>query len=223
MLTYNSVPEREDALADINEIFEKSDRAGQVLWDPKVAVGEPAPDAVMFIKETIRLAIVIMTGPCSVENGRWKCNDSTGGVLVENPLERAWRAATAVRNKLKDAIGVGMYVIPVVIFPHTEERPDIIAACQRRKVRLVWGMDDDLVETLAGLPEPDEIQHQLSDEFIADEIAVLQKGDQLSGTAPKPKPEIPTEPDTGKAMDLSDRAVIMHHVDQVVINIQLPG
>ena len=52
---------------------------------------------------------------------------------------------------------------------------------QRRKVRLVWGMDDDPVETLAGLP------------------------------------------DTGKAMDLSDRVVIMHHVDQVVINIQLPG
>ena len=103
-----------------------------------------------------------------------------------------------------------------------DESPDIVDACRRRKVRLVWGMDDDLVETLANLPEPQEIQHQLSDQFIADEIAILQDGTKSSRFTSSAKAATAGEPDND-GTDLSGRAVVMHHVDQVVINIGLPS
>ena len=149
-------------------------------------------------------------------------HDSTGGVKTPNPLERAWRAAEAVRIRLKNALGIGAYTHAVVIFPHMQEDAAIIAACRRRKVRLLWGLDDDLVDTLAALPEPEELQTQLSAQFIEDEIAVLQDdgaGDQEAAREPS---NPPVAPDAGD-VDLAGRGVYMQHVDQVVINIHLPN
>ena len=222
MLVHNNVPEREDVLGEINALFEKSDLDGQVLWHPTLDEGDDVPEAVMFIKERIRLAITVVPGLYSVKNSRWKVHDSDGGIPIENPLERAWSAAAAVRSKLSAAVRVGIYVIPVVIFPHMDENPDIIDACRRRKVRLLWGMDDDLVETLDSLPEPREIQSQLSDEFIADEIAILLDGTKPSRSTSSAKAS-PEGKQEGDGMDLSGHSVTMHHVDQVVINIGLPS
>ena len=222
MLTINHEPEREDVLGEINALFEKSDLDGQVLWHPTLEEDDNAPDAVMFIKEKIRLAITVVPGRCSVKDGRWKVHDSDGGIPIKNPLERAWSTGVAVRSKLSAAVRVGIYVIPVVIFPHMDEDPDIIDACRRRKVRLVWGMDDDLVETLASLPEAREIQHQLSDRFIADEVAILRDGTKHSRSTSPAKASSEGKQE-GEGIDLSGHSVIMHHVDQVVINIALPS
>ena len=222
MLTHNAMPEREDVLADINALFEKSDQPGQVLWHPTIRGSDVSLDAVAFIEETMRAAIIVVPGRCSVDGTNWRIHDASGGVKIANPLERAWRAAEAVRNKLRESLGFGGYTIPVVIFPHMAPNDDIIAACRGRKVRLMWGLDDALVDTLATLPEPDELQTKLSAQFIVDEIAILREDDPPSGGTgePKPAPDSPSAPD---ATDPTGHGVVMHHVDQVVINIVLPG
>ena len=73
MLTHNAAPEREDALAEINAIFEKSDLPGQVLWHPTIPGSEARPDAVVFIEETMRAALVVVPGTCSVNGSNWRC------------------------------------------------------------------------------------------------------------------------------------------------------
>ena len=222
MLTHNAIPEREDVLADINALFEKSELPGQVLWHPTIRGSDVSPDAVAFIEETMRASMIVVPGLCSVDGANWRGHDASGGVKMANPLERAWRAAEAVRNKLRESLGFGGYTIPVVVFPHMTSDDDIIAACRRRKVRLIWGLDDAFVDTLAALPEPEELQTQLSAQFIADEIAILQEDDPPSGGKGKSKPA-PDSPSAPDATDLTGRVVVMHHVDQVVINIFLPG
>ena len=220
MLTHKAMPEREDVLADINALFEKSDMPGQVLWHPTIRGSDVAPEAVAFIEETMRAAIIVVSGLCSVDGSNWRIHDTSGGVSISNPLERAWRAAEAVRNRLRETLGKGGYTIPVVMFPHMTEDADIVAACRRRKVRLMWGLNDDFVDTLAALPEPDERQTTLTAQFIAEEIAILQEDNPPAGGRGEPQPESPSAPD---AMDLTGRGVLMQHVDQVVINIILPG
>lgn len=220
MLTHNAIPERGDVLADINALFEKSNLPGQVLWHPTIRGSDVSPEAVAFIEETMRAAIIVVSGLCSVDGSNWRIHDTGGGVSIANPLERAWRAAGAVRNRLREALGFGGYTIPVVIFPHMTEDADIVAACRRRKVRLMWGLNDAFVDTLAALPEPDELQTTLNAQFIAEEVAILQEDNPPSGGRGEPRPESPSASD---AMNLTGRGVLMQHVDHVVINIFLPG
>ena len=220
MLTHNAMPERGEVLAVINALFEKSDMPGQVLWHPTIRGSDVSPEAVAFIEGTMRAAIIVVSGLCSVDGSNWRIQDTGGGVPIANPLERAWRAAGAVRNRLREAIGKGGYEIPVVIFPHMTEDADIVAACRRRKVRLMWGLNDAFVDTLAALPEPDELQTTLTAQFIAEEIAILQEDNPPSGGRGEPRPESPSASD---AMNLTGRGVLMQHVDHVVINIFLPG
>ena len=97
---------------------------------------------------------------------------------------------------------------------HMAPNDDIIAACRRRKVRLMWGQDDAFVDMLAALPEAAEIQTQLSAQFIADEIAILQEEDPPFGGKGKSKPA-PDSPSAPDAMDLTGRGVLMQRLRQI--------
>ena len=48
---------------------------------------------------------------------------------TKNPIDQAWRAGEAVRKTIKKCIGIGAYVIPVVVFLNTAENVDIKGAC----------------------------------------------------------------------------------------------
>ena len=203
----------------VNRLFEQSDLKGQLLWNPQIDGNDPAPDLVIFIEELGRVAVTFVSSLHSVEGTKWYVHDSQGRIPTQNPLEKAWRAATAVREILRERVGIGAYTIPLVVFTIMCENTEIIAANAGRKVRIMWGLDD-LAAAQPDLPEENEIQPQLSADFIEIEVAALcqqpPEPDALPASSPAGNPE-----DDG--MDLSGRTVIMHHVDQVVINIGLPS
>ena len=225
MLVTNAVPGGEDEFrAEINALFEASDRDGQVLWDPQLDPGEPSPGAVVFIEDTCRLAVKFVQSICSIEDGRWKAKDSAGGVPIETPLETAWRAAAAVRDAIKQRTGIGAYIIPVVVFVNMTESADILAARGRRKVRILWGTKD-LLERLASLPEEHELQPQLNSDLVADEVAALSQpppdsGSTVAPASPAPQPAVESDI---SGLDLGSRPVIMQHVDTIHINIVVQG
>ena len=74
MLVKNANFDRDDPLHEINRLFEASDRAGQVLWQPRVDNGDAVPHAVMFFQEHCRLAVTFVTPtvPSTAETGgKW--------------------------------------------------------------------------------------------------------------------------------------------------------
>ena len=134
MLIKNAVFDRHDPLYKISKLFEASDRAGLVLWHPEVDTGEPAPDAVVFFQEHCRLAVTFVPSICAIEGKNWKAMDSSGGVDLKSPIDQAWRAGEAVRKTIKKCIGIGAYVIPVVVFLNMAENDDIKASLGRSQV-----------------------------------------------------------------------------------------
>ena len=220
MLTKNAVFDSDDPMYQINRLFEASDRAGLVLWQPRVDNGDAVPQAMVFFQEHCRLAVIFVTSICAIDGRNWTSMDSAGGVPMKNPIDQAWRAAEAVRNTIKKALGIGAYVIPVVVFVNMPENDDIKASLGRSQVKLVWQIED-LVERCAALPEEHQLQPQLNADFIEEETLAL-------GWAPaKASPAAPAAA-AERPADLSDlgllgRAVVMHNVQSVVINIFLPG
>ena len=57
--------------------FEASNRAGQVLFHPQVAAGQPAPNCVALLEEVGRFAITILQGRYTVEG--WPVVPPPGG------------------------------------------------------------------------------------------------------------------------------------------------
>ena len=124
------------AQAEFCDQLERSDRSGQALWWPQVAAGEPAPDCVVFIKETGRFAVMLPPGQYSVEDDDWYRHDSVGGkTQVSDLIEEAWQAAMQVRLAIKGGLGIGAYTIPVIIFHDMEPNAGIMEAAQGRGVR----------------------------------------------------------------------------------------
>ena len=82
--------------------FEASTQAGQVLFQPQVAAGQPAPNCVAFFDGVGRFGVTILEGQCTVEDGQWFRRQADGArPRMDNPLERAWQAAKSVRTELK--------------------------------------------------------------------------------------------------------------------------
>ena len=220
MLIKNAVFDRHDPLYEISKLFEASDRAGLVLWHPEVDTGEPAPDAVVFFQKHCRLAVTFVPSICAIEGKNWKAMDSSGGVDLKNPIDQAWRAGEAVRKTIKKCIGIGTYVIPVVVFLNMAENADIKASLGRSQVKLVWQIEE-LVERCAALPEEHQLQPQLNTDFIEEEtLALGWPPDEASPTAPDAAAERPADLSD---LALANRPVVFQHVDHVTINLILPG
>ena len=144
--------------------FEASPQDGQVLFHPKVADGQPAPNCVAFIEEVGRFAVTIMEGRYTVEDGQWFRPQADGAPLpIDNPLERAWQAAKAVRAELKRKLDLNTYVIAVAWFPDMDEDQgeDILDETGGSSVRLFFGQAG-LAQRLANLPNESEVQAHLN-------------------------------------------------------------
>ena len=92
MLTKNAVFDSDDPMYQINRLFEASDRAGLVLWQPRVDNGDAVPQAMVFFQEHCRLAVIFVTAICAIDGRNWTSMDSAGGVPMKNPIDQAWRA-----------------------------------------------------------------------------------------------------------------------------------
>ena len=174
--------------------FEQSHQEGQALFRPVVSAGQPAPNCVLFLEEIGRFPMTILEGPHSVEGSNWWRNEANGiQTPVVNPLEAAWQAAKAVRAQLKGALRFNPYAIAVAWFPDMEESEAILDQAGGRSVHLLFG-EVDLVQRLASLPKGDELQTQLSRQYIEQEVAALSRGAE-----PKPEPAGESEPVNGPA------------------------
>ena len=218
MLVKNANFDGDHPLHEINRLFEASDRAGQVLWKPRVDNGATAPQAMIFFQEHCRLAVTFVTPICAVDGRNWKEMDSAGGVAMKNPIKQAWHAAEAVRKTIKNALGTGAYVIPVVVFVNMAENADITAALGGSQVKLVWKIQD-LVERFVALPEENQLQPQLNTDLIEDETLALGWAPEASPTAKAAAAKTPTDLSD---LDLNNRPVFFQHADTVHITINLP-
>lgn len=173
--------------------FEQSHRDGQVLFRPVVAAGQVAPNCVTFLEKIGRFPMIILDGPHSVEGSNWWRHEANGvQTPVDNPLEAAWQAAKAVRAQLKGTLRFNPYAIAVAWFPDMEENEAIVDEAGGRSVHLLFGQVD-LVQWLASLPREDELQTQLSCQYIEQEVAALSR------PAAEPEPAGESEPVNGPA------------------------
>ena len=167
--------------------FEDSAQAGQVLFQPQVAAGQPAPNCVALFDEVGRFGVTILEGRYTVEDGQWVRHQADGARSpMDNPLERAWQAAKSVRTELKRELDLNTYVIAVAWFPDMDEDEDILDEVGGRKVRLFFGQID-LAQKLVDLPNDDELQTHLSRRYIQREVEVLSRAP--AGETPPPAEE----------------------------------
>ena len=167
--------------------FEASTQAGQVLFHPQVATGQPAPNCVALFDEVGRFGVTILEGRFTVEDGQWFLHQADGArSAVDNPLEKAWQAAKSCRSELKRELDLNVYIIAVAWFPDMDEDEDILDEAGGRSVRLFFGQAD-LAQRLVDLPKEDELQTQLSRRYIKREVEVLSRAP--AGETPTPAEE----------------------------------
>lgn len=186
--------------------FEASAQAGQVLFHPQVADGQPAPDCVALFEGVGRLSITFLEDRYTVEGGQWFRHQADGARSpMDNPLEKVWQAAQAIRAELKRELAINTYVIAVAWFPDMDEDEDILDQATGRKVRLLFGQDDP-AQRLASFPEDDELQTHLSRQYIKREVEVLSRA-----------PAVETPPPAGEPQSVNGRtgALTFQQVDTV--------
>ena len=196
--------------------FEESLGAGQALFHPRVAAGQPAPNFVVFLEQTGRFAVTIVEGRYSVENGEWfshRANDIQ--MPVDSPLEKAWQGAKSIRTELKRRLDLNTYVIPVVRFPDMDEDEDILDEAEGGSVRVFFAQDE-LTQRLPSVPRNDELQTQLSARYIKREVAALQPDPAAAEALPDHlSPDHPS-------LDMGDGRLVIQHVDVVNVYVS-PG
>ena len=164
--------------------FEASDQAGQVLFHPQVADGQPAPNCVAFLEEVGRFGVTILEDRYTVETGRWFRHQEDGASSpIDNPLEKAWQAAKAVREELNRKLDLNTYVIAVAWFPDMDEDEDILDEAGGRKVKLLFGQAD-LAQRLVNLPKDGQLQTHLSRRYIQREVEALSRAPDVETPAP---------------------------------------
>ena len=194
--------------------FEASTQAGQVLFHPHVAAGQPAPNCAAFLDEIGRFSVTIPEGLHTVEDGRWFRRHADGARSpVDNPLEKAWQAAKSVRTELKRELDLNAYVIAVAWFPDMDEDEDILDEAGGRSVRLFFGQVD-LAQRLVNLPKDDELQTQLNHRFIKREVEVLSRAPAVETPAPAEEPQ----PVNGRAGALTFQQVDTVNIYVTVVN-----
>ena len=169
--------------------FEASTQAGQVLFHPQVAAGQPAPNCIALFEEVGRFGVTILEDRYSVEAGQWFRRQADGvRSPIDNPLERAWQAAKSVRTELNRELDLNTYVIAVAWFPDMDEDEDILDEAGGRSVRLFFGQSD-LARRLANLPKDDELQTHLSRRFIQREVEALSRAPSVETPMPAGEPQ----------------------------------
>ena len=188
--------------------FEDSAQAGQVLFQPQVATGQPAPNCVALLDEVGRFGLTILEGRYTVEDGQWFRHQADGARSpMDNPLERAWQAATSVRTELNLKLNFRAYIIAVAWFPDMDEDEDILDDAGGRKVRLFFGQAD-LARRLVDLPKEDELRPQLSRRYIQQEVGILSRA---------PAGETPTPDEEPQSVNGRTGALTFGRVDNVNI------
>ena len=169
--------------------FEASAQAGQVLFQPKVATGQPAPNCVALFDEVGRFGVTILEGRYTIEDGQWFRHHADGARSpLTNPLEKAWQAAKSVRTELNRELDLNTYVIAVAWFPDMDEDDDILDEADGRSVRLFFGQAD-LAQRLVDLPKEDELQTHLSRRYIKREVEALSRAPALETPTPAEEPQ----------------------------------
>ena len=107
---------------------------------------------------------------------------------MNNPLEKAWQAATSVRTELKRELDLNTYVIAVAWFPDMDEDEDILDEADGRSVRLFFGQAD-FAQWMVDLPKGDELQTHLSRRYIKREVEVLSRAPAVETPVPAPAEE----------------------------------
>ena len=188
--------------------FEASTQAGQVLFHPQVATGQPAPDCFALLDGVGRFGVTFLEGRYTVETGQWFRHQADGArSAVDNPLERAWQAAKSCRSELKRELDFNAYIIAVAWFPDMDEDEDILDEAGGRSVRLFFGQAD-LAKRLVDLPKADELQPQLSRRYIKREVEVLSRA---------PAGETPTPAEEPQSVNGRTGALTFGRVDNVNI------
>ena len=194
--------------------FEASTQAGQVLFHPQVATGQPAPDCVALFEEIGRFGVAILEGRYTVETGQWFRHEADGARSpMDNPLERAWQAVKSVRTELKRELDISTYVIAVAWFPDMDEDEDILDEASGRSVRLLFG-HANLAQRLVDLPKEDELQTHLSRRYIEREVGILSR--TPAGETPAPAEE--PQPVNGRAGALTFQRVDTVNIYVTVVN-----
>ena len=194
--------------------FEDSAQAGQVLFHPQVAAGQPAPNCVALFDEVGRFGVTILEGRYTVEAGQWFRHQADGDRSpMENPLEGAWQAAKSVRTELNRELDLNTYVIAVAWFPDMEEDEDILDEADGRSVRLFFGQAD-LAQRLVDLPKEDELQTHLSRRYIKREVGILSRAP--AGETPPPAEE--PQSVSGRAGALTFQRVDTVNIYVTVVN-----
>ena len=202
---------------EICQQFEQSDRSGQALWWPIVAPGDPAPgdpassDWLVLLEGNGRYAITFLYGPWSVRGREWYRHTEDGAVTpMGNVREKVWKAAMSIKDRLSQDRDFGCYVIPVIVITDMTPDPDILEEMRGSKVRLLWGLDDQ-VARLADLPEGDQVQKQLGKRLMSEEVEKLSR---------RPAAGNPAQPPNA-TLTVSGGAVTIQDGDEVHIDIHL--
>ena len=193
--------------------FEASPLAGQVLFHPQVADGQPAPNCVAFLEGVGRFGVTILEDRYTVEGRQWFRHQADGARSpIYKPLEGVWQAAKAVREELNRNLDIGAYVIPVAWFPDMDEEEDILDEVGGSKVRLLFGQAD-LAQRLVHLPKESQLQTHLSRIYIQRDVEVLTRAPAVE--TPAPAGEEPQSV-SGRA-----GALTFQHVDTVNIYVTI--
>ena len=175
--------------------FEQSDRAGQALFHPVVAAGQPAPNCVVFLERIGRFGITALPGQWSAAHDQRVCREADDtDTDSDDALEYAWQAGQEVLHELQRKLDRRLYTFAVAWFPDMESDQGIIDATGGRGVYVLFGQEE-LIQRLVNLPDEKKLQTQLSSRYIKQEVAAL-----LSPSAevpPEPANPAPTVP--GKA------------------------
>ncbi len=153
--------------------FQASDRNGQALFHPWVDPKDAAPHCVVFFERIGRLVVRFIPGRCRLHHDQWLSENAAGATFsLPDPFKETWRSANAVRNRLKLRPDIGVYAIPVLVFPDMEPDAGILAEAQTRKVRVLFGASD-LTSNLVDLPSEAEMRPKFIGRYIEEEVQLL--------------------------------------------------
>ena len=159
-----------------------------------------------------RYALTFLHDQWSVRDGEWYRHAEDVAVTpMSNVREDAWEAAMSIKDRLAQDRDFGCYVIPVIVITDMTPDPDILEEMRGSKVRLLWGLDDQ-VARMADLSAGDQVQKQLGKRLISQEVEKLSRRPAAGNPAPPPK---------AATLTVSGGAVTIQDGDEVHIDIHL--
>ena len=156
-----------------------------------------------------------------MENGRWYHRSDDGdATAVEDPVERVWQAAMAVKEELTRDYDFGCYILAVAVFPDMETDEALMAARGRRAVKMLWGIDD-LVERIIRQLDESKRRPALSAEYVEKDIQALTRGG-APGDAGSPE-EVEVDFSSGELHLHDPKSVVINVASGATANINIRG